>query len=249
MRTAVNLLSLKTCRTELRTYNWRVAGVQQRGQSWVAADSPSFSDWRCVIFTLHTTQCAEVAYYRKHERTVASCEYTKHIMQHLSQTRIATALLDLCRLLWWGKSWYASNEYNYLAIWTVLIWVPTGEQNCLICDDCEGKMLLRCVNCLCLYQQPNWYYGDQEGKGMPRCYTIQLQVLTISAADNFMCNRCNVRKSALQPSATVENKRHTYTHILVRCKAECEDDRDLSTEDRIALLAAWIVRPFISSYI
>ena len=34
---------------------------------------------------------------------------------------------------------------------------------CFICDECDGKKLLKCVSCNELYVQPSWFYGRKPG--------------------------------------------------------------------------------------
>lgn len=64
-------------------------------------------------------------------------------------------------------------------------------------------------------------------------------MLTTSAADNFMCNKCNaklVKPPTVQSSAVAKEQQHTYLHTLVRCKAECGHEHEVSPEERIATL-------------
>ena len=41
-----------------------------------------------------------------------------------------------------------------------------------ICDNCEQKMLLRCINCHGSYVQPSWYYGWNQRMSARICFVL-----------------------------------------------------------------------------
>ena len=112
-----------------------------------------------------------------------------------------------------------------------------GKDYFVVCDDCEGKMLLSCVQCHEPYKQPSWHYGHREGI-VPT--PSDREMLIARAADNFMCNKCNAKR--IEPPAVAKDKQHTYLHMLVRCKPEHDCTDEKSTEDRIAALEDKVTR-------
>ncbi|RPD59334.1 hypothetical protein L227DRAFT_576182 [Lentinus tigrinus ALCF2SS1-6] len=79
-----------------------------------------------------------------------------------------------------------------------------------ICEDCEGKLLIRCWSCKRQFPQPTWYYG-------------------FSPETDFICDMCYARGVKGPDPDSIDSvwfKRHDYTHPLLLIQPWLSDPPD-----------------------